>query len=84
MYKAKARPGKCKAIEEAVFYLDDTKGEELLRCGIAGRLEAGVEGNNVLVFQNERYMAVFTYVMDLREASVSEVFSTGTATLFKK
>lgn len=70
--------------KEAVFYLDDTKGEELLRCGIAGRLEAGAEGNDVLVFQNEEYMAVFTYVVDLREASGSEVFRTGTAMLFKK
>lgn len=70
--------------KEAVFYLDDTKGEELLRCGIAGQLEAGAEGNDILVFQNERYMAVFTYVVDLRETSSSEVFRTGTATLFKK
>ena len=29
-------------------------------------------------------MAVFTYVVDLREASGSEVFRTGTAMLFKK
>jgi EAL domain-containing protein (putative c-di-GMP-specific phosphodiesterase class I) len=70
--------------KEAVFYLDDTKGEELLRCGIAGRLEAGAEGNDVLIFRNEGYMAVFTYVVDLRKASGSEVFRTGTAMLFKK
>ena len=70
--------------KEAVFYLDDTKGEELLRCGIVERLEAGAEGNDALIFRNEGYMAVFTYVVDLREASASEVFRTGTAMLFKK
>lgn len=70
--------------KEAIFYADETKGEELLRCGIAGRLEAGVEGNDVLIFRNEGYMAVFTYLVDLRESSSSEVFRTGTAMLFKK
>lgn len=70
--------------DEAVFYRDDTKGEELLRCGIVEALDAGAEGNDALVFRNEKYMAVFTFVVDLRGSSADEVFRTGTVMLFEK
>ena len=70
--------------KEAVFYLDDTKGEELLRCGIVERLDSGAEGDDVLTFRNDRYMAVFNSIMDFRGSTADVAFRTGTAILFKK
>jgi hypothetical protein len=69
---------------EAVFYLDETKREELLRCEIVERLDSGAEGNDIFIFQNDRYMAVFTSIMDYRGTTASEVFRTGRSLLFKK
>ncbi len=70
--------------KEAVFYLDDTKGEELLSCGIVERLDSGAEGDDVLTFRNDRYMAVFNSIMDFRGSTADVAFRTGTAILFKK
>ena len=71
--------------KEAIFYSDDTKARVLLRCGIIERMDSGADGNDVLVFRNDEYMAVFSSIMDYRGSGSNEAFLTGHPTiLFRK
>ncbi len=65
----------------AIFYEDDTRQKELLRCEIASRLDSSDEEK--LIFRNEEYMAVFTRIIDYRP-DAGPAFITGDHMLFSK
>lgn len=65
----------------AIFYEDDTRQKELLRCEIASRLDSSDEEK--LIFRNEEYMAVFTCIIDYRP-DAGPAFITGDHMLFSK
>lgn len=72
--------------ETVIFYSDTTKQEVLLRCEILQRLDKAVAGNDPLIYMNDRYMAVFTSITDIRDTGPrnSDNFHTGMVTLFRK
>ena len=72
--------------ETVIFYSDSTKQEELLRCEILQRLDKAVAGNEPLIYMNDRYMAVFTSITDIRNSDLRDHnnFHTGMVTLFRK
>lgn len=65
----------------AIFYEDESRQKELLRCEIALRLDSSDEEK--LIFRSEEYLAVFTSITDYRPAA-GPAFITGSHMLFSK
>ena len=57
----------------AIFYADDSREEELLRCEIAARL--GSSDPEKLVYRNEKYLAVFEEISDYHHPAASPASS---------
>ena len=76
--------------ETAVFFADASKQDTLLVCPVRERLEAFAAAcdaaeaapENVLIYSNERYMAVFDRIRPCNVGGI--VFSTGRCTLYAK
>lgn len=66
----------------AVFYEDDSREKELLRCEIAARLDSSHPEK--LVYRNENYLAVFDSVTDYRSTDEGPAFITGRHTLYAR
>ena len=67
----------------AVFYKDNSRTEELLRCEIRKALDhKDVSSLGKLVYKNNDYMVVFDKIDDFNSSHLS--FSTGNHTLYKK
>lgn len=66
----------------AIFYEDDSRKKELLRCEIADRLESSSEEK--FVFHNEKYMAVFEHITDYHSPDGYPSFTTGRHTLYTR
>lgn len=67
----------------AVFYKDNSRTEELLRCEIRKALDhKDVSSLGKLVYKNDDYMVVFDRIDDFNSSSLS--FTTGAHTLYKK
>ena len=84
-----------------VFYADSSREKELLRCNIVETLDAcraapdslsqplsdirAAADSAVLVYKNDRYLAVFDYICDCRPDTTAFItFSTGRKTLFAR
>ena len=63
----------------AIFYEDETRQKELLRCEIASRLDSS--NPEKLIFRNEEYLAVFTSITDYRP-DAGPAFITGDHMLY--
>ncbi|MBR5175947.1 MAG: DUF4153 domain-containing protein [Bacteroidales bacterium] len=67
----------------AIFYKDNSRTEELLRCEIREALDSQDEPSlGKLVYKNDDYMVVFDRIDDFNSSHLS--FSTGNHTLYKK
>ena len=66
-----------------VFYKDDSRTEELIRCDITSHLDNG-SADQKLVFRNERYLVVYQEVWDYRSTNGPLSFTTGGHSLFAK
>ncbi len=64
-----------------VFYENDSE-KELLRCEIAARLDS--DNPDKLVYQNEKYLAVFDSITDYHHAEEGPAFITGWHTLYAR
>ena len=65
-----------------VFYEDDLREKELLRCEIVARLDS--TDPDKLVYQNEKYLAVFDSIEDYHHAEKGPSFITGRHTLYAR
>ena len=65
-----------------VFYENDSREKELLRCEIAARLDS--DNPDKLVYQNEKYLAVFDSITDYHHAEEGPAFITGGHTLYAR
>ena len=65
-----------------VFYEDDSREKELLRCEIVVRLDSS--NPEKLVYQNDKYLAVFTSITDYHHADVGPAFMTAGHTLYTR
>ena len=65
-----------------VFYENDSREKELLRCEIAARLDS--DNPDKLVYQNEKYLAVFDSITDYHHAEEGPAFITGIHTLYTR
>ena len=65
-----------------VFYENDSREKELLRCEIAARLDS--DNPDKLVYQNEKYLAVFDSITDYHHAEEGPAFITGWHTLYAR
>ena len=65
-----------------VFYEDDSRKKELLRCEIVTRLDSS--NPDKLVYQNEKYLAVFRSIRDYHHAKEGPAFRTGSHTLYAR
>ena len=69
---------------KAVFYKDESRTEILLECDIIGRLHGnGEDPAEKLVYSNDRYMAVFSWI-DGRGFDGGPAFTTSHAMLLRK
>jgi len=64
-----------------VFYENDSE-KELLRCEIVARLDS--DNPDKLVYQNEKYLAVFDSITDYHHAEEGPAFITGGHTLYAR
>lgn len=64
-----------------VFYEDESRKTELLRCEITARLDSS--DTDKLIFRNEKYMAVFTLITDYRP-DAGPAFITGQHMLYAR
>lgn len=65
-----------------VFYENDSREKELLRCEIVARLDS--DNPDKLVYQNEKYLAVFDSITDYHHAEEGPAFITGGHTLYAR
>ena len=65
----------------AIFYEDESREKELLRCEIIARLDSA--DADKLIFRNEKYLAVFTRITDHRPGS-RPAFITGHHMLYAR
>ena len=69
--------------EKAVFYSDRGLGKVLLECDVAGRLDiVGASPDDVLVYRNDGYMAIFSSISD--HGWETNRFTVGTKILLRK
>ena len=66
----------------AIFYEDDSRKKELLRCEIASRLESASE--EIMVYKNDDYLAVFEAITDYHSPDGYPSFTTGRHTLYTR
>ncbi len=68
------------------FLAEDSADEVLLRCDILNRLNEQVPDEQLLIYENGRYMAVFEMIIDYRGSGRDPVenFMTSGPSLFKK
>lgn len=65
-----------------VFYEDDSREKELLRCKITARLDSS--DPDKLVYRNDKYLAVFNSIADYHHAENYPAFTTGGHTLYAR
>ncbi len=65
-----------------IFYEDDSREKELLRCEIVARLDSS--DPDKLVYKNEKYLAVFEMLTDYHPAKEGPAFITGRHTLYAR
>lgn len=65
-----------------IFYEDDSREKELLRCEIVARLDS--DNPDKWVYQNEKYLAVFDSITDYHHAEEGPAFITGWHTLYAR
>ena len=65
-----------------IFYENDSREKELLRCEIVARLDS--DNPDKLVYQNEKYLAVFDSITDYHHAEEGPAFITGGHTLYAR
>ena len=65
-----------------VFYEDNSREKELLRCEITARLDSS--DPDKLVYRNDKYLAVFNSIADYRHAENYPAFTTGGHTLYAR
>lgn len=65
-----------------VFYENDSREKELLRCEIVARFDS--DNPDKLVYQNEKYLAVFDSITDYHHAEEGPAFITGGHTLYAR
>ena len=65
-----------------IFYEDDSREKELLRCEVVARLDSS--NSEKLVYQNDKYLAVFNSITDFHHADEGPAFTTAGHTLYAK
>lgn len=65
-----------------IFYEDDSREKELLRCEVVARLDSS--NPEKLVYQNDKYLVVFDSITDYHHAEEGPAFITGGHTLYAR
>ena len=65
-----------------IFYEDDSREKELLRCEVVARLDSS--NPEKLVYQNDKYLAVFNSITDFHHADKGPAFTTAGHMLYTR